>query len=170
MCLGDVTEVQALRTSVGEGAGLEAKALFGRDLFRQSLAEWSGLCLAARLSGGGKAAAFEFIEGGRRRGVVVEFDESGRFREAVARLLFLRPEDVPVDDAGDQDEQAADPGGGEREVMTVKPGTDILPESASFAKDAVRQSFGQRSGAFEPGAQADDEDCGGRAPGGFLLK
>jgi hypothetical protein len=127
-----------LRTPVGEGAGFEAEALFRCDLLRESLSEWGGLFLAAGLAGGGKAAAFKFIKGGRGRGMVVEFDESGCFGEAVTRLLFFRPEYVPVDNSGDEEEESADPGGGERQVSAVESGPDILPERAPFTKDAIR--------------------------------
>ena len=168
--LGDVAEGEALLAAVGQGERLEPQALLVGGLAGQPFAQRDRLRLAGGLVGGGQAAFLEFGERGEGGGMVVEFDQAGSLGEAVARFLFLRLQEVPVDDAGDQQEEAADPGRRHHHVAAVEPGARVLAQGAGFAEEAFGQAVFLRGRALQPGGEADDEDGRRGAAGGFLLE
>ena len=92
----------------------------------QALTERSRLLLTHGLVGSGDAAAFEFVERDERGRMIVEFDEAGGFGETVPRFFFLRLEDIPVDHARNDEQQAGDPGGRHHHVASVEAGAGVL--------------------------------------------
>ena len=116
------------------------------------------------------AAAFEFIQRAAGGLVVVEFDEPGGFGEAAEGLLLLLALQVDGDDGAHDEQQAHDPRRGKEQVASVEAHPRGLTEGAGFAEQAFRQSLGVRCRAFDPSAEAHDEDRRRRTAGGFLAE